>query len=330
VAHRRGDTVAERIEAEKALRRETGTPVAERGGALVRQMVRHGTSRVRTHVDIDPEAGLSGLHAVLAIRETFADAVDMQIVAFPQSGIARAPGTAALMDAALAEGATHVGGLDPDAIDNDRDGHLSTVFRLAERHGAGIDIHLHEGGAGGLASLADIAARAGALGMGGTVVVSHAFALGEPHDIGPTVRALAAAGVAILTHGPGPAPMPPVTRLVGEGVTVLAGCDNIRDAWSPYGSGDMLERAMVIGYRQGMNASEELALLFDIVAHGNASGLGFGDASLREGAPADLVLVDAPTPQEAVVGRPERLMVVKRGRMVAERPFVQGARCALV
>ena len=318
VPHRPGATVEDRIEAEKAIRRELAVPVSERGGALLRQVIALGTGTLRTHVDIDTEIGLAGLHEVLALKETFAHAVDMQIVAFPQSGILRDPGVADLLDAAMEEGATHVGGLDPIGIDGDMDAHLATVFAIAGRHGAGIDIHLHDGGAAGLAQLRDIASRTRAAGLEGRVVVSHAFTLGEAHETGPTVDALADAGVAILTNGPGRAPMPPVAALWDAGVPVLAGSDNIRDAWSPYGDGDMLKRAMIVGYRQGMNTDDELALLFDIVARHTPERLGFPAAGPAEGEHADLVLIDAAGVEDAVTGHPPRVLVMKRGRIVAE------------
>ncbi|MEM8664756.1 MAG: amidohydrolase, partial [Pseudomonadota bacterium] len=317
IPHRYGVSVPERIAAEKALRQEVPASVFERGGRLLDEIIAFGTGRVRTHVDIDPEIGLSSLADVVRLRDANADRVDMQIVAFPQSGIVSAPGTADLMDAALTEGATHVGGLDPAFIDGDRRGHLDVVFALAGKHDAGIDIHLHEGGAMGLETLQDIAARTKAVGLHGRVTVSHAFALGEPHDIGPTLAALRKAGVAILTHGPGPVPMPPVVRLAEEGVAICAGSDNIRDAWSPYGNGDMLKRAMMIGYRQGMNTDEELALLFDIVTTRTARSHGFGEVGIAEGAPADLVLIDAETVAGAVAQHPARLTVMKGGKIVA-------------
>ncbi len=316
--YRPGSTVEERIEAEKEIRRTMTVPVFERGGNLLRKIIGFGTGTLRTHVDIDTEIGLTHLHEVLKLKESFAHAVDMQIVAFPQSGILRDPGVADLLAAAMEEGATHVGGLDPVGIDGDMDSHLGTVFALAERHGAGIDIHLHDGGAAGLAELRDIARRTRGTGLKGRVVVSHAFALGDAHDIGPTVHALAEAGVAILTNGPGKALMPPVAALWREGVPVLAGSDNIRDAWSPYGNGDMLKRAMVIGYRQGMNADDELSLLFETITRHTPVHMGFGGGVIEEGADADLVLVDAVGIEDAVADHPARVLVMKRGRIVAE------------
>jgi len=318
-AHRPGDTVAERIAREKELRRELGYPVEERARQLIRRVVGHGTTALRTHVDIDSEIGLAGLAALVAVREAVRDLLDIQIVAFPQSGIVAEPGTADLLDQAIRDGADLVGGLDPAGIDNDVSRHLDVIFAIAGRHGVGLDIHLHDPGPLGCFELRQIAARTAALGLAGRVAVSHAFALGDVDDgeFGRTAEALARAGIAIMTNGPGPVPMPPVKRLVASGVAVFAGSDNIRDAWSPYGNGDMLERAMLIGYRQGFLADDDLELAFDLANGAAARVLGLADHGIRVGAAADLVAIPAASVAEAVAAHPPRALVMKRGRVVA-------------
>ena len=317
--HRAGDTVAERIAREKELRRELRYPVEERAIRLIRQVVAHGTTALRSHVDVDAEVGLTGLHALLRVREAARDLVDIQIVAFPQSGIIADPGVADLLDQAVRDGADLIGGLDPAGIDDDVGGHLDAIFAIAQRHGVGLDIHLHDPGPLGCFELRQIAARALAAGLEGRVAVSHAFALGAVDDaeLGRTVQALARADVAIMTNGPGPVPMPPVRRLVAAGVRVFAGSDNIRDAWSPYGEGDMLARAMLIGYRQGFLADADLALAFDLANSRGAEVLGHADHGMRVGAFADLVAIPAGSIPEAVAAHPPRAMVMKRGRVVA-------------
>jgi len=320
--HRRGDMVAERIKAEKELRRTVPMPVEARAMKLVEQVVSYGTVTLRTHVDIDDEVKLDGLHALLKVREATRDLIDIQIVAFPQSGIVICPGVADLLDNAIREGADLVGGLDPAGIDNDVTGHLDAVFSIAEKHNVGIDIHLHDFGQLGCSELREIAARTEAAGLQNCVAVSHAFALGSIDDseFERTAAALARAGVAIMTNGPGPVPMPPVKRLVAAGVTVFAGSDNIRDAWSPYGNGDMLERAMIIGYRQGLLADEDVELAFSLATSAAARVLGLGQQGVVVGGPADLVAVPAQSIPEAVVSHPLRKLVMKRGRVVARDP----------
>jgi cytosine/adenosine deaminase-related metal-dependent hydrolase len=319
VPHRPGDSVAERIAAEKALRRELAYPVETRAMRLIEQVVAYGTIALRTHVDIDNEVKLGDLRALLKVREEVRDLLDIQIVAFPQSGVTIEPGVADLLDAAIREGADLVGGLDPAGIDNDVKGQLDAIFGIAEKRGVGVDIHLHDFGPLGCSELREIAGRTELAGLRGKVAVSHAFALGSVGDseLGRTADALAKAGVAIMTNGPGPVPMPPVKRLVAAGVTVFAGSDNIRDAWSPYGNGDMLERAAVIGYRQDFRADEDLALAFDLATHAAARVLGLEGYGLTEGCAADLIAVGAESVAEAVASHPPRLLVMKRGRIVA-------------
>jgi len=101
------------------------------------------------------------------------------------------------------------------------------------------------------------------------------------------------------------------------GVTVIGGNDGIRDTWTPYGSPDMLERAMLIGMRNDFRRDDELEVALDCVTHSAARGCGFADYGLLPGMRADLVLVDAQTPAEAVVARPVRKLVVSAGNIVA-------------
>lgn len=319
IPHRPGASVADRIAAEKALRKSLPLSVEERGGRLIEQVAAFGTGALRTHVDIDTEVGLAGLEAVLRLKARYRDLVDVQVVAFPQSGILRDPGTADLLDAALGAGADLVGGLDPAGIDGDVGRHLDAVFGIAERRGAGVDVHLHDPGPLGAYELRDIAGRAAAAGLHGRVAVSHAYALGavDDADFGRTAEALARAGVAIMTNAPGTGPMPPVLRLRAAGVTVFAGSDNIRDAWWPYGDGDMLDRAAVIGYRQGFFADEDLAHGFAMATALAAGVLGLEGYGLAPGDAADLVVIPAGSVAEAVLDRPRARHVVKRGRVVA-------------
>lgn len=315
----KGNRVADRIEAERKVRAARTVPEAETAANLVRQVVASGTLHMRSHVDVDNQLGLRNLHEILKVRERFRDLVTIEIVAFPQSGILKSPGTAALLDEAVAQGADLVGGLDPVGIDGDLAGHLDPVFAVAEKRGAGIDIHLHDGGDGGLAQILDIARRTEAAGLQGKVAVSHAFALGSvtADTAARAADVLAKAGVAIMSHGPGGATIPPLKLLKEHGVEVFGGSDNIRDAWSPFGNGDMLERAMLIGYRANFRHDEELALAFEMVTAAAARVLGLKDYGLKAGGPADFVAVEAGSLAEAVATRPRRKLVVKAGRIVA-------------
>jgi cytosine deaminase len=311
--HEAEDSVPSKIASERARRGQLALPTIDRARNLLRRMVAHGTTALRTHVDIDTARRLDDLEAILELRREVGGHIDIQVVAFPQSGILRDPGTADLLDAALAAGADLVGGLDPVAIDGDMSGHLDIVFGLAERHGKDIDIHLHGRGALGLAEIRDIAGRTRAAGLGGKVAVSHAFSLGDgaPDELQAIAAELAEAGVAVMTHAPGAAPMPPVKPLRAAGVEVFSGSDNIRDMWSPYGSADMLDRARLIGYRQNFRRDEDLMVALDVVSRAGRRVMGLPEDTAE-------VLVEAETLAEAVVSCPPRQRVVRGNRVLAE------------
>lgn len=320
--HRAGASAEFDIRERVAIEREIlqdAAPMAQRAAALVELAVSRGTTHLRSHVDIHPETQLKSLHNILAVRERYRSAVSIQIVAFPQRGLVSCPGTFDLLDEALKQGAQLIGGLDPSGVDHDVDGHLDAVFGLAERHDVGVDIHLHDPGFEGLAELEEIARRCKALGMAGRVNVSHAYALGMvPHaDSQRVAEKLAHAGVSILTNAPGNHPFPSVLQLRAAGVTTILGSDGVRDAWWPYGDADMLERAMLLAYGSGFLSDEHLALALDLATHSAARVLGLADYGVHVGAHADLVVVDARNVPEAVVARPRRRHVFKRGRLVA-------------
>ncbi|WP_246794759.1 amidohydrolase family protein [Burkholderia perseverans] len=314
-----GPRLVDRIEFERRWRAASGHDAGRQSLALARAFLAAGTTRLRTHVDIDTEAGLKHLEGVLATREALRGTMEIQIVAFPQSGVLARPGTAALLDAALRAGADCLGGLDPCAIEGDRAAALDLLFGLAERHGKGLDLHLHERAAMGAASLDAILDRTAALGMRGRVAVSHGFCLGGV-DV-PVRDALlarmAALEVALVTSAPPDIEVPPLMACRAAGVTVAGGNDGIRDTWTPYGRPDMLERAMLIGMRYNLRRDDELAVALDCVTDSGARGCGFVDYGLTPGARADLVLVAAATPAEAVAARPVRQRVVAAGRVVA-------------
>jgi cytosine deaminase len=131
-----------------------------------------------------------------------------------------APGTAELLEEAMKLGVENIGGLDPAAIDGDVEGQLDLLFGLAERFGAGIDIHLHDAGELGIYELEQIAARCKASGLNGRVTVSHAYALGmvSPSAAAAAASRLADAGVAIeMDVRADPGAHRPAARTAGAG-----------------------------------------------------------------------------------------------------------------
>lgn len=295
-------------------------PMAERARNQLDLCIANGSLQMRSHVMVDASVGLKSLETILGVREDYRDFIDIQLVAFPQSGILKSPGTPELLDEAVALGADLVGGLDPGSFDRDVAGHLDIVFGVAEKHGIDVDIHLHDAGTPGAFTIEEICARTTALGMQGHVAVSHAYSLGDltPEAARKIAGLIARSGVAIMTNAPGAHSFPPVALLASEGVTVFSGSDNIRDSWWPYGDGDMLRRAEIIGYRSGFYTDTELSLAFDVVTAGGAKALRVEGYGIVSGAKADFMTLDAEHVPQAVVAVPKNRRVFKAGRLVAE------------
>jgi cytosine/adenosine deaminase-related metal-dependent hydrolase len=313
-----GPRLIDKIDNERRQKRAMDIAPARQSARQVVQSLAFGTTHIRSHVDIDLEMRLEGVEGVMATRERYRDVMDIEIVAFPQSGLLVTPGVLDLMDRALAMGAEVVGGLDPSAIDRDPKGHLDAIFGLAQKHGKPIDLHLHEPGELGLFAMELIVERTRALGMQGKVVVSHAFCLGTAErDLGGLFADLAQAGIAIMTTGSASRPVPPLARLAQMGVVVCSGSDGIRDTWGPYGNGDMLQRAMFLGLRNNLRREDEVPVALDACTRGGAAAMRLEGYGLDVGCWADLVLVDAETPSEAAAQVPPRRLVMKRGRVVA-------------
>jgi len=314
-----GSALTDRIDNERQWRAKTGHDAQSHAKALALAFLREGTTCIRTHVDIDTDAGLKHLDGVNAVRDELADRMRIQTVAFPQSGLLGRPGTAELLDQALANGADVLGGLDPCAIDRDPARSLDVLFDLANKHGKPIDIHLHEPGDLGAFSMDLILDRTQALGMQGKVTISHAFCLGalETPRLNGLLSRLAELRVSILTTAPASRPVPSVRACRDAGVTIFSGNDGIRDTWTPFGDPDLLMRARLVGLRNDFRRDSELAWALGCVTGSAAKACGFADYGLHIGARADLVLVDASCVAEAVAQHRPKPLVVAAGRVVA-------------
>ncbi|WP_320199535.1 amidohydrolase family protein [Agrobacterium sp. rho-13.3] len=295
-------------------------PMDKRARDQLDLCIANGTLAMRSHVMVDGSVGLKSLETILSVREDYKDLIDVQLVAFPQSGILKSPGTPQLLDEAISLGADLIGGLDPASFDRDVNGHLDVVFGVAEKCGVDVDIHLHDAGSMGAFTIEEICARTVALGMQGHVAISHAYGLGDlaPDAARKIAATIAKSGVSIMTNAPGNHNFPPVALLRREGVTVFSGSDNIRDSWWPYGDGDMLHRAEIIGYRSGFYTDDELNAAFDIVTTESAKALRIDGYGIAVGAKADFVTLAADNIPHAVVAFPKGRRVFKAGRLVAE------------
>ncbi len=314
-----GPALTDYIANERRVLCEQTVPIAKRAGALLEYCIAQGSLYVRSHIDIDPDLGLSHVEAMLALRESYRDLVDLQFVAFPQTGLLIRPGTAELMQRALTMGVETVGGLDPAGIDGDPIGQLRVIFGMAEKHGCGVDIHLHDPGELGVWQIERIADFTAASGLAGKVMVSHAYCLGMVSEARAAAvgKRLANLGISLMTSAPADISVPPVALLKGLGVNVCCGSDGIRDAWSPFGNGDMLERAFLTAFRFDWNKDEQLVSAFECASTGGATALGVKDYGIAPGYSANFLIVPAETVGDALARRPRQRTVVSRGEIVA-------------
>lgn len=307
------------VDNERKLRRELQLSARIQSAHEVRAALAAGVTHIRTHVDIDTDAGLTHFEGVLATRQEFKESMTMQLVAFPQSGMLVRPGTVALLEEAVKLGAECIGGLDPSTVDRDPVRHLDTIFAIADRYGVEVDIHLHEPGMLGAFAVELIAERTRALGLQGRVTISHVFCLGMIEDayLQQLIDLLLENRINIMSLGSGASAFPPLKRLHAAGVTLCTGSDGVRDTWGPYNSVDMLDRVKFLGYRCALRRDEEIEMLLGIATHGGAKVMGATGYGLTVGCRADLVVVPGDTPTEAVINLPPRTYVFKAGRLVA-------------
>ncbi|MFD3607851.1 amidohydrolase [Streptomyces atroolivaceus] len=320
VSRRPADGIADYVAQDVELFHSQRRPVAERAYGLMTHAVARGTRAMRAHADVAPAYDLAGVEGLAEARGRLRHALDVQIVAFPQHGVIRTPGTAELLEEAARSGTVDmIGGIDPSGFDQALDEQLDLVFGIADRHGIGVDIHLHDRGAKGLEALRGIIARTRALSLAGKVTVSHVFCLTGLTDgeLGPLAAELGELDIALTTVAPSDSLVLPVSRLREHGVRVGLGSDGVRDSWSPFGNADMLHRAHLLGWVTDVRLDEELTDCYRVAAHGGADVMGLAHADLGPGSPADFVLLRGECLPQVVVDMPQRDMVVHGGVVVA-------------
>lgn len=321
LAERSASTIAERI-ALKERNTQYGLPNAAYADNLLRRMISLGTTHIRTHTDVDPEVGLRGIELIQEVADNAAGLVSVEQVAFPQSGVAKAPGTHELLrKAARMQGVVAIGGVDPAGYDGDPHVQLRAIFEVADEADCKIDIHLHDPGTLGAWELELIAQYTKTLGMQNRVTVSHAFALStvEPALQQRLIETLAEHRISIITALPYDRPLLPTHMLQQAGIALGMGNDNIDDLWSAFGSGDMLERAWLLAYRSEWRKDALIRTALEVATTGSAEVLQLDGYGVSPGCKADLVIAPARTPGELVVKRPAQRWVIKNG-VVVHRP----------
>ncbi|MET9919247.1 amidohydrolase family protein [Streptomyces sp. NPDC006435] len=320
VSRKPADTIEELAQQDAELFRSQRRPVSERAYALMSHAVTRGTRAMRAHADIAPAYGLASVEGVGQARERLKHALDVQIVAFPQHGVIRTPGTAELLKEAARGGLVDmVGGLDPISFDHAMDEQLDLLFGLADQYGVGVDIHLHDRGETGLTVLRAIIDRTRALSLKGKVTVSHVFCLPglSAAELARTAADLSELDIALTTVAPSASLVLPIEKLREHGVRVGLGSDGVRDSWSPFGNADMFHRTHLLGWVTDVRLDKELNACYEAGAHGGSDVMRLPRADLSPGSPADFVLLRAECLPQVVVDMPARDMVVHGGRVVA-------------
>ncbi|WP_341277922.1 amidohydrolase [Paenibacillus sp. FSL H8-0537] len=312
-------SIFERIEEEKVLLPQLMPTAKLQAERILSLIQRFGATHVRSHCNIEPVSGLKRLEATKQALETFSGKISSEIVAFPQHGLLRSD-SVALVKQSLAEGATHVGGVDPYSVDGDIEKSLQTIIELAVHYGAGVDIHLHDGHETGRETLSRLAELAEEAGLHGKVTVSHAFwfAGAEPQEAKEMAGRMAKLGMSIASTVPIGKMNMPLPMLSRQGVKVKLVTDSLTDHWSPFGSGDLLDKAgryaELYGCQEEASLSQTLAFITGGITPLNAKG---EQVWPKVGDAASFVLTHASCSAEAVARKAQRQSVWYKGNLVS-------------
>jgi cytosine deaminase len=282
---------------------------------------RYGTTHIRAFADVDRKARLEGVKALLKARDEWRGRVEIQVVAFPQDGVVREPGAAELVRQALELGADVVGGIPwIEYTQADAQEHVDAMFDLAVEFDLDVSMLVDDAGDAGLRTLEMMAVRAIRSGRVGRVLAHHARAMSlYPTPYLQKVAALLKqAGMGIVTD-PHTGPLHArVRELLEEGVLVCLGQDDISDAYYPYGRNNALEVAFLASHLLWMTTREDMERLYDMITLDAARAIGLRDHRLGVGAPADLVVLDAPDVLEALREHAPPRYVIRQGRLLVE------------
>ncbi|MCT1902463.1 amidohydrolase [Oceanobacillus sojae] len=311
--------IFERFEVEKRVLPTLATTTRERAEKLLDIYSHAGVTKVRTHVDLYPEAGLKNLDEVKKALHIYENKLASEIVAFPQHGLLRSD-SKHLVKEALRQGAGYVGGVDPANVDGNIEASLQTMIELAVEAEAGIDLHLHDADHLGTFTMKRLAELTMEAGLQGKVYISHAFGLGDVslNQAEELAEMLADAGVGIISSVPNNRKFPPLELLKNKGVETAVGCDNIFDVWSPFGNGDILERLGQLAEIYRWVDQPSLTQSLGYITGGKTTLTKAGkQAWPKAGDEANMVFVKASCSAEAVARRSERVATMFKGNVVA-------------
>ncbi|WP_046867383.1 amidohydrolase family protein [Microvirga massiliensis] len=309
--------------------------VVERALRYCDLAVAQGLLAIRTHVDVCDDR-LTGVEALLDVRERMKPYLDLQLVAFPQDGYYRSPSAAENLKRALDMGVDVVGGI-PHFERTMQDGAASVraLCEIAAERGLRVDMHCDETDDPLSRHIETLAYETHRLGLQGRVVGSHLTSMHsmDNHYVSKLLPLIAEAGVHavanpvinIVIQGrhdtyPKRRGLTRVAEMRSHGVNVAFGQDCVMDPWYSLGNADMLEVAHMGLHVGQLTSREAMRFCFDAVTANPARAMGLEGYGLEPGCHADLVVLQAEDPIEAIRLKATRLFVVRRGQIIAETP----------
>jgi cytosine/adenosine deaminase-related metal-dependent hydrolase len=316
---RQGKTIMDMIAREEGLLPKLLPTSQARAEKLIDLLLSQGSSVARSHCNIDPVSGLKSLEHLQLALANYRDSFECEIVAFPQHGLLHSK-VDGLMREAMSMGVHYVGGLDPTNVDGAMEASLDAMFQIALDHDKGVDIHIHETNPAGVAALNYMIATVEKTpALRNRLTLSHAFALStlRPEELNEMASRMAVEGVTVVSTVPIGQRTMPLPQLRAKGVKIMTGTDSVIDHWSPFGSGDMLEKANLCAQLYG--GSDEFRLSRALaIATGDVLPLS-DEGEMAWPKPSDaaeFVLVDASCSAEAVARRSPRRATFHQGRLV--------------
>ncbi|CCF95863.1 amidohydrolase family protein [Ralstonia solanacearum] len=294
--------------------------------------VARGLLAIRSHVDVcDPR--LLAVEALLHVKRQVAPYLDLQLVAFPQDGVLRSPGAFDNLRRAIDMGVDVVGGI-PHFERTMADGAESVrlLCEFAAGRGLRVDLHCDESDDPLSRHIETLAAQTHRLGLHGRVAGSHLTSMHsmDNYYVSKLLPLMREAGVAAIANPlinitlqgrsdtyPKRRGMTRVPELLAAGIDVAFGHDCVMDPWYGLGSGDMLEVAHMGLHVAQMTGQAAMRQCFAAVTETPARILGLEGYGIAPGCHADLVMLDARDPIEAIRLRAARTLVMRRGKVVA-------------
>jgi cytosine deaminase len=308
--------------------------IVQRASLTIREAISHGTLWMRNHVDIDQYAKLSLLKSVVAAREKFKNVFELQIIAFPQHGLARNPESVDLMWQAMENGAELVGGI-PHHEKNMEDAarQIEIAFEIARAKGVNIDMHIDETDDPYWRSLELLAEKTIEENYQGRVTAGHctSMAAWDKKTLSRIIEKVKRADITVVTNAPinlllqGRSDETLVRRgiarvaeLLEAGVNVCCGQDDLMNMFYPFGQMDPFEVANITCHAAHLTAPEQIQAAFDMPRYHAARNLGLKNYGVYEGAYANLILFDAKSSVDALRRKPERLYVIRHGQVLVQ------------